>query len=130
MANEAVCIEAPRIIVRRTVADAAGIAKGTILKLTSPNTVEASSANNDIFGGIAIEEKTANDGITQIGVALDGVWAVKLKDEAVATGKILKISGANEIGLALNADAEEGRFCAKAEEDGQNQVKRARFIGY
>ena len=130
MANEAVCIETPTIFARRTVADAAAIPIGTIMKLTSPNTVEASGANNDEFGGIAWEEKTANDGIVEMVVALNGVWAVKLKEEAVVAGKILKITGANEIGLAANADAELGRFCAKAEEDGNNQVKRVRLLGY
>ena len=49
MANEAVCIETPTEFRRYTVADGTGIAIGTIMKLTSPNTVEASGANDDPF---------------------------------------------------------------------------------
>ena len=130
MANEAVCIETPTRFARRTIADASSVPIGSIMALTDPNTVAVSNANDQVFGGIAWEEKTANDGIVEMTVALDGVWEVKLKDEAVGAGALLKISGANEVGLAANADAETGRIFAKAEEAGQNNRKRVRLFGY
>ena len=130
MANEAVCIETPTRFARRTIADASSVPIGSIMALTDPNTVAVSNANDEVFGGIAWEEKTANDGIVEMTVALDGVWAVKLKNEVVGAGVLLKISDANEVGVAANADAETGRIFAKAEEAGQNNVKRVRLLGY
>ena len=130
MANEAVCIETPTRFARRTISNASSVPIGSIMALTDPNTVAISSANNEIFGGIAWEEKTANDGIVEMTVALDGIWEVKLKDEVVGAGALLKISGVNEVGLSANADAETGRIFAKAEEDGENNRKRVRLLGY
>ncbi len=48
---------------------------GTLCKLTDPNTVVASSASNDPYGGIVWERvSTATSTHTEITVALDGVW--------------------------------------------------------
>jgi hypothetical protein len=98
MANEAVCIETPKIIKRYTVADGTGIAKGTILALSSdPNTAAASSAA-DVFAGIAIEEKVISDGITEIAAAIDGVWDIKCNaGTGITLGGIVSLSGANLI---------------------------------
>jgi len=64
MANEAVCIETPTIFERKTIADGVAIPAGSIMQLSSdPNTVTISAGDN-VFGGIAWEVKTANDGIT------------------------------------------------------------------
>ena len=81
----AVNIEAPRIIVRRTVSTTAAIPKGTLLKFdSSPNTVAATGAQNDLFAGIAVEEKvTTETDITNIGVALDGVWDIDTTSAAI-----------------------------------------------
>ena len=53
VANEAVLIVESSLPVAMTVADGAAIEKGTVLKLSDPFTVAASSADNDIFAGIA-----------------------------------------------------------------------------
>ena len=77
MANEAVCIETPTKFARRIVADGVNIPIGSIMNLSSdPDTVTISSGD-DVFGGIAWEEKTASDGITELTVALNGVWDCK-----------------------------------------------------
>lgn len=102
MANEATCIETPTRFARFTVADGNAIAIGTILKLADPNTAAASSADNDVFAGIAWEEKTANDGIVEIVAALNGVWDITTTNAAITAGSLVSIGGAN---LVLTADA-------------------------
>ena len=74
MADEAVPIETPTRFARVTVADGTAIPLHSLLKLTDPNTGIIHSGDADPFAGIAWEEKTASDGITEIVVALNGVW--------------------------------------------------------
>lgn len=57
-----------------TCADGTGIEKGTLLILTDPNTVAVTSGDTDEIIGVAAEEKVANDGKTQIGVYLRGIF--------------------------------------------------------
>jgi len=132
MANEAVCIEAPRIIKRRTVADGTAIAKGTILYFSAdPNTAAASSAADQSFAGIAVEEKTANDGITSIAAAMDGVWDIKDSGAGMTLGTACAIGGAN---LAVTADAADllnGAFLGYVQETtGAAEVVRVSLRGY
>jgi|TARA_R100000501_G_C2624632_1_gene117920 hypothetical protein len=100
MANEAVIIELlgePKgHAIRHTVADGAGIAKGTLLKLTDPRTAVATSADNDPFGGIAAEEKTASDGITNLGAYTFGIFDIKAS-AGVTVGERVSVSGANTL---------------------------------
>jgi len=132
MANEAVCIEAPRIIKRRTVANATGIAKGTILYFSAgPNTAAASSAADQSFAGIAVEEKVASDGITEIGAAMDGVWDIKDSGAGMTLGTACAIGGAN---LAVTADAADllnGAFLGYVQETtAAGEVVRVSLRGY
>jgi len=130
MANEAVCIETPTRFARYTVADGTGIAIGTILKLTDPNTAIASSADNDPFAGIAWEEKTASDGITEIVAALDGVWDIKDGGAGVTVGGIVNINGANVVAQSAAADLLTGSVVGKAlETAAASEVIRVR-VGY
>ena len=62
--------------VMMTCADAA-IPKGTILQLTHPLTVAATDSTNDLFGGIAAEEKISGDGKLQIAVYRRGWFKVE-----------------------------------------------------
>lgn len=116
MANEAVCIETPTRFARFTVANETGIAIGTLLKLTDPNTAIATSADNDPFAGIAWEEKTASDGITEIVVALNGVWDITCTDAAITAGAFVSVGGANLISTMAEADFPTGAFVGKAME--------------
>lgn len=78
MANEAVIIElfnGGRPI-RFTCADDTGIAKGTIMELTDPRTVQANQTDNAPVVGIAAHEKVADDGSTTISVYTDGIFDV------------------------------------------------------
>ena len=112
----ATCIEAcpAHKIRRRTVANATAIPKGTVLKLTDPNTAAASAADNDPFGGIALEEKTASDGITEIAAATGGKWSMASTAAAVTAGAIVNIGGADAIVASGAADLLTGSVVGKA----------------
>lgn len=130
MANEAVCIETPTIFERKTVADGTGIALGTIMQLSSdPNTVTASSGA-DLFGGIAWEEKTASDGITELVVAKDGIWDLTTGNTGITLGGICSLSGANLIKQAVEAETVTGAIIGKVQETASaDEVVRVR-VGY
>lgn len=131
MANEAVCIEAPKMIVNRKVTGA--IAKGTVLKMSaSPNTVAASSADNDVFAGIALEEVTAADyaaGVDHVAAAIDGVFGI-LTAGAITLGAVVNISGANTVNTSAAADLLTGSVVGVMEETGDGSLNRVRLRGY
>ena len=111
MANEAVIIELlgnggdP---IRVTVADGAGIAKGTVLKLSDPRTGAASSADGDICIGIAAAEKVANDGSTTLAAYTNGIFDLKDSGAGVGIGVPVTIGGTNTIKAAAAGEAETG----------------------
>lgn len=84
MANEHTLIIQATIPKSLTVANATAITKGTVLKLTDPNTASASAAANDIVAGIAYTDKIASNGITQLAVISGPGDELK----AVASGSI------------------------------------------
>lgn len=114
MANEAICYETPTRFARYTVADGATIERGTLLKLTTPNTAAACSADNDVFGGIAWMEKVASDGTTEIVAALDGVWGILTSAATITIGNQVTINGANEIKIYTTLDDEKGYVVGRA----------------
>ena len=130
MTNEGVVIETPTRFISRTIADAAAVPIGSIMKLTSDNTCALSTADNDTFAGIAWEEKTANDGITKITLALDGIWDIHYTAVASVAGAIVAIGGANnDVSDALAADILQGSAVGKSEEDANNAYGRVK-VGY
>lgn len=120
MANEAVLMVELEPPVMMTVSDSAAIEKGTVLKLSDPFTVAASSADNDIFAGIAAEEKIANDGKTKIAVYLRGIFKMVVSATASTVGLDQVIKGANTIGDYTTLDDEKGYVLGKALETGAN----------
>lgn len=126
----AVCVEKPTLIIRRIVADGTAIPKGTVMKLSGENTAIASSADNDPFGGIIIEEKVINDGIVEVGCAMDGAWMIDTTGAAITVGQMVNLSAANQVAAAADADYEKGSIVGKAEmaRDGNNRI-RVRLIG-
>ncbi len=86
-----------------TCADAA-IPKGTVLKLETPYTVSASSANEDIFGGIAAEEKISGDGKLQIAVYRAGKFKCEAGVGGVTVGLQVGIIAANNFTNATDGD--------------------------
>ena len=133
MANEAVCIEAPRIIKNRTITGA--IAKGTILYFSAdPNTVAATSAADQSFAGIATEEVTATEyanGKTTVAAAMDGVWDITATAAANVLGEAVAIGGANLIVTADAADLLNGAFIGYLQEtQDASEVCRVSLRGY
>lgn len=127
MANEAVCIETPTEFARYTIADATAVPIGSLMKLADPNTCALTTADNDPFAGIAWEEKTANDGITEITVAKNGVWDLKDSGAGITAGAIVNVGGANLIIASAAADLLTGSVVGKAEETaGAAEVIRVR----
>lgn len=100
MANEAVLIVETALPIMFTCANGTPIEKGTILKLSDPMTVAASSADGDLFAGIAAEEKIASDGNTKIAVYTQGIFKIKDSGAGVTAGDMVKISGANLVATA------------------------------
>src|SRR3990167_1318343 len=92
MANAAaVLVYETALPIAFTVADAAAIEKGDFLALTDPMTVALTSADNDIFGGIAAEEKIASDGKNKIAGYREGIFRVEVgKDGCIQAKNELK----------------------------------------
>ena len=123
MANEAVLMVENSLPIMMTVANSAAIEKGTVLKLSDPFTVAASSADNDIFAGIAAEEKIANDGKTKLAVYPPGgnnIFKMVCSATASTVGLHQVIKGANTIGDYTTLDDEKGYVIGQALETGAN----------
>ena len=129
MANEAVLIYETELPIPMTVANGAAIEKGTVMALTDPMTVAASSADNDIFGGIAAEEKIASDGKTKIPCYFGGIFKMKVSATASTVGLDQVIKGANTIGDYTTLDGELGYVIGKAMETGANTETILVFVG-
>jgi len=93
----ATCIQTPTRFQRRVVANGTAIPIGTIMKLTDGNVAIASSTNSDPWGGVAWEEKTASDGITEITCAMNGRWSMTSTAAAITAGGAVSIGGANAV---------------------------------
>ena len=118
MTNEAVCIETPTKFARYTVMDSIAVPLNTIMKLSGANTAVASTAaDGEIFAGIAWEEKTASDGMTEIVTAIDGVWDLVV-DGSITNGGNLSLSGANTVKQSIEAETVTGAILGKALETG------------
>ena len=82
MANEHVLDLETDIAVPMTIADGTGVEKGSMMKMTDPDTVVLSDGDVDIVGGVLKVEKVANSGITRAAVYRGGVF------KATASGSI------------------------------------------
>jgi autotransporter-associated beta strand protein len=80
-----------------TVADGASIEKGDFLQLTDPMTVSLVDGNDKIAGGIAAEEKIANDGKTKIAVYRRGYFKVEVGTTGCTAGKDAVCEAKNEL---------------------------------
>ena len=110
MANEAVIIELlgnKGDPVSYTVADGGAIAKGTLMYLSAdPRTIAASSADGQIFVGIATHEKVASDGQTQMSVYTNGIFDLVDSGAGMTLGDVCKLNGANLVATADEAGAQ------------------------
>lgn len=109
----ATVIQAPTIFERRTIADGTAVPIGTIMKLENDNTVVVSAADSDPFGGICWVEHTANEGVTELTVAMNGRWSMTTSAAAIPAGNAVSIAGADTIALATEADTIVGSIIGK-----------------
>lgn len=132
MANEAVIIELNNNNpIQFTCASGAAIAKGTLLKLSGDYTVSASSANSDVFAGIAAAAKSATDNATTIALHVPGqgnVFDLTTNGAATITlGGMVSLCGANVIKTATEPEFPTGDVIGQALEAGAvNEVIRVR----
>ena len=73
MANEITILWQLEPSVPFTCADATGIEKGTLVKITDPFTVAATAADHDAVIGVTTEEKIANDGKVKVPVCMRAI---------------------------------------------------------
>jgi hypothetical protein len=92
MANEATLLIQTEVAIPYTCADGTGIEKGALLKISDPRTVSLSSANYDAIAGIAVNEKIASDGITQIGVIKRGRVKMLLSGSATVGDPVCSLA--------------------------------------
>ncbi len=119
MANEAVLVFETEKPIPFTCADGAGIEKGALLTLSDPFTVATSSADNQVFVGIAAEEKIANDGKVKIGVYMRGIFKLVVDaGDTTTVGQDCVLRAANAIGLYDTLDDEKGLVVGMALETG------------
>lgn len=119
MANEAVLVFETEKPIPFTCVDWVGIEKGALLTLSDPFTVATSSADNQVFVGIAAEEKIANDGKVKIGVYMRGIFKlVVAAGNTTTVGQDCVLRGANVIGLYDTLDDEKGLVVGMALETG------------
>lgn len=119
MANEATLVIETEAPIPFTVADGAGIEKGTVCKMSDPATAAASSADNDVFAGIAAVEKIASDGNTRLALYRRGIFKMVVAAAQTATvGKLAVIKGANTVGDYTTLDGETGYVVGRFLETG------------
>jgi len=131
MANEAAIIELLGNAgepMSWTVAEDAGIAKGTILKIGSDPRTAAASAAADKFAGIAAAEKVANDGSTTLAAYTKGVFDLKATG-AITLGVMVSLSGANLVKAATATEVEGGQIVGKCLETAANEEIVAIAVG-
>ncbi len=108
MTDEAVIIELlgnQGDVIRYAVANGTGILKGTLMYLSGDRTVSASSADGQIFKGIAASEKVADDGQTSLGLYTNCIADLKDSGSGMSLGDRAKLNGANVIATADEAGA-------------------------
>ena len=94
--------------IRYTIADGASgtdIPEGTLMKITNPRTIAATSADNDAFAGILCVEKEGGDGSTNASVYTHGIFDLEqLTGVTGSAGEKCSIAGENIISKVAAAD--------------------------
>ena len=86
MALEATLVEEYEPATSFTVADGAGIEKGSVLMMTDLKTAAVTTGDTDIVAGIAAEEKIANDGKTKLAVYRRGIFKMAIGAAGCSVG--------------------------------------------
>lgn len=86
------------------------VLKGTILALSDANVGAASSADNDLFLGILLEDNVGADGQTRYAVSRKGVWDIKDSGTGTGVGIAVMIKGANVFAISDATSQEMGQL--------------------
>jgi len=113
MANEAILRVRLDNPIDFTVADGAGINKGTVCQLTDPVTASASAADGNLFAGIAAREKVASDGRTRLACFRRGIFDM-VTTGTITIGQLVTIGGANIVKAVAAGEAESGAVVGQA----------------
>ncbi len=98
MANEWTLVYETELPIPFTVADGAGIEKGTLLKMTNPMTgIVTDGTSGNVCAGVAAEEKIASDGKTTLAVYRRGIFKVTTSGATTVGAPFVSGSSANEI---------------------------------
>jgi|TARA_R100000501_G_C2630530_1_gene125959 hypothetical protein len=89
MALELTLILETELPIPFTVADGAGIEKGTLLTMSDPMTAAGCTTDNAIIAGVAAEEKIANDGNTKLAVYRGGIFKATIGAAGCTVGDAL-----------------------------------------
>ena len=116
MANEAIQVEGPYEAHDFTVATGTAVPQYTLMQLTDPRTATASDGDN-LWAGIAATEKTATDGVTNLGLFTTGTFLLTASGATIPDGAIVSLSGANFIKQATEAEMVTGAVVGKALQD-------------
>lgn len=104
MVNEAVLIIETGSAIPFTVANGTAIEKGALLKITTPRTASAGTANAAV-AGIAVSEKIADDGKVGLGVFREGLFRCFLSGSASAGDALILDAAPNHLsGSAVNSE--------------------------
>ncbi len=119
MANEAIIVQLfpDENPIEYTVASGAPIAKGALLQLSGDRTASASSADSEVFAGIAAAAKADNDDATTLAAHTRGIFRLTCGN-TVTLGSVVSLSGANLIKDAITAELLTGDIIGKALEAG------------
>jgi len=121
MANEGIQVEGPYITHDWTVNNVSGVEQFSLMVGGDPRTAQASTAADGapVFAGIAMTEKKASDGQTNLGLTKTGIFDLTVNPNAgVTMGHAVVISGVNVIRNAVAGDLLTGAVVGFAQETG------------
>ena len=122
MANETTLMLETELPIAFKCADATGIDKGAILKLTESMTAIITSGQNDKVAGIAAEEKIANDGKVTIPVYMGGIFKGTAGASVSIGAALMTDATANKIETATTGTGASGIGYALEAPSGDNQT--------
>lgn len=97
MANEATLVYELESPLPFTVANATGVERGSLMKLTDPRTAIITSAANDTFAGVLASEKIASDGKTTASVYRRGIFKMTLSGSCTVGDALVTDSAVNHV---------------------------------
>ena len=109
--------------------NATGVEKGTVMRMAHPMTVTASTGDNEVFGGIAAEEKIASDGKTKIACYHGGIFKMTVGAAGTTAGHNVSISALNTVVDSAAADNDLGYAVGKSFETAVNGEFALVFVG-